>query len=403
MRVLIIQPWIRPGGAELISVHLAYDLVEAGHRAAIACTSVDLAGMPDQAREVEYVLPPRWLSRLCQRSRLMFMLVGPWLLLALVWRHSREIDVLNPHNFPASWVAVVVGTLRRIPVIWACNEPPEALPLSDVLKVGVGNFLGWLAASSWLDRLLVKRVAAIYVPSQKTRIQVRDRYARDAKVIHLGMDQEIFQSGNGADVTERYGLQDKFVLLSVGKIHRQKNQLVCLETLRSVLDRVPNTVLVLAGDGPMMTGWRLLADRWGVADHVRFLGRVTDSELRDLYRACDVNLFPALNQSWGLTPFEALCAQRISVVSSDCGAAEVLASEGIGLVCQPTKEAFAKNVLAVHESPREYEEMAERGRDYVAQELGRHLYAERVLGLMEDQSASIQESLEERPTGATTS
>ena len=403
LSVLIIQPWIRVGGAELLSVHLANELQKRRHRVAIACTFADLSDMPQQAHRVPYLLPPRWLSRLCQRSRSIFLVLGPWLLLALVWKHSRRVDVLNPHNFPASWIAVLVGTFRRIPIVWTCNEPPVRVRWRDAAKVGFGDFLGWLVASSWIDRFLTRQVTAIYVHDEKIRQLVFDRYGRQANLIRPGIDAELFWSSNGTDLPDRHDFRDKFVLLTVGKLHPQKNQILCLEALRTVLDRVPETILVLAGDGPMTEAWRALAERWRISDHVRFLGRVTDSELRDLYRACDVNLFPALNQSWGLTPFEALCAGRISIISNDCGAAEVLASEGIGLVCEPTEEAFTQQVLAVHESPREYQEMAERGRDYVLRQLGWDRYAERVLGLIEDQSPSIQESLEERPTGATTS
>lgn len=403
MNILILQPWIRLGGAELISVHLAYELRKRGHKAPIACTFIDLAGMPRRAHAVEYVLPPGWLSRICQRSRLLFLLVGPWLLLALAWKHSRGIDVLNPHNFPASWVAVLVGALRRIPVVWTCNEPPESLPWHDALRVGLGDFLGWLAASSWLDRLLVRRASAIYVPSERTRMQVRKRYARDAKVIRLGMDVDFFQSGNEADLTWKYDLRNKFVLLSVGKLHPQKNQLVCLQALRTVLHKIPASVLVLAGDGPMIDDWRLLAQRWGIANRVRFVGHVSTTEMRDLYRTCDVNLFPAVNQSWGFAPFEALCAQRISIVSNDCGAAEVLSDKGIGVVCEPKAEAFTRHILAVHEFPEEYQGMAQRGRDYVARRLSWRQYTIRVLGLMEDQCSSTEERLEETSTGTTIS
>lgn len=382
LNVLIIQPWIRQGGAELISVYLANELVEAGHTAPIACTFVDLAGMLDQARVVQYLIPPRWLSRLCQRSRLIFLLLGPWLLLALVWRHSKDIDVLNPHNFPASWVAVVVGALSRIPVVWTCNEAPERLPWGDALKVGLADFLGWLAASSWLDRFLVKRVAAIYVPSEKTKTQVRERYDRDAAVIHLGVDVQFFEKGDGVRVRERLGISDRFVLLTVGKLHPQKNQIVCLRALRELAGEIPEAVLLLVGDGPMLDEWRDLAVTWGLGDQVRFLGNQTNRATRDLYGACDLNLFSPINQSWGFTPFEALCAQRISVLSSDCGAAEVIGGQRVGVVSEPTSTAFAKNILRVYEHPAFYQEMAARGRDYVARSLTWGAYTENVLALL---------------------
>ena len=401
MRVLVIQPWIRLGGAELISVHLAHELRKQGHNARIVCTFAELAGMPSQANEVEYALPPRWLSVMCRRSRLLFLLVGPWLLLALTLKHARGIDVLNPHNFPASWVAVLVGALRRIPVVWTCNEPPERLPWRDGLKVGLGDYLGWLAASSWLDRVLVRQVSLIYVPSERTRLQVVERYGRDAKVIYLGTDVDFFKGSNGSDLDRNHDLQGKFVLLSVGKLHQQKNQLLCLRALRTVLKEIPATVLVLAGDGPMFDEWRSLAKEWGLAAHVRFLGHVGATEVRDLYRLCDVNIFPAVNQSWGFTPFEALCARRISIVSDDCGAAEVLAREEIGLVCEATEEAFSQQILAVHQSPKAYREMAERGRNFVLQELTWDKHTQWVGALMETHALSTKHSNREAGAKAT--
>ena len=384
MRILIIQPWIRQGGAELISVHLANELQKRGHDVAIACTFIALSGMPKHVHELNYSLPPHWLSRLCERSRFFFLLLSPWILLLLVWNHSRNVEILNPHNFPASWIAVLVGSLRRIPVVWTCNEPPIRVPLADAFKVGIGDFLGWILASSWIDKFIARKVSWTYVPSERTRRQVRDRYKKDASVIPIGVDASSFSNGNDAGVDEKLIMRDKFVLLTVGKLHPQKNQVVCLMALRKVLISEPDTILVLAGDGPMSRFWGQLAREWGVADQVRFLGHVSSSEVQALYRACDLNLFPAINQSWGFTPFEALGAGRISVVSDDCGAAEVLAKEGIGVVCEPSADAFAESILKVRKNPARYEEMAVRGRHFVAQRLSWRSYTDRFVELINE-------------------
>jgi len=391
MKVLIIQPWIRLGGAELISVQLAAQLQQRGHTARIVCTFLDLTGMPDQARAIQYVLPPRWLSRWCERSRLFFLLGGPWILLALVWRQAREVDLLNPHNFPAAWVASLVGAIQRLPVVWTCNEPPTRVPS----QVGFGDFVGWLIASSWLDKRLVKRFDAIYVPSRKTQQQVQARYSREAEIIHLGVEASFFASTpeeataiqRETALTHSLNLEEKFILLCVGKLHPQKNQLVCLEALKRVLPEIPNAVLLLAGAGPMAQNYQALATRLGIADHVRFLGGVTSQEVRDLYHLCAINLFPSLDQSWGLTPFEALCAERISIVSSDSGAAEVFTQEGLGVVCAPTAEAFAAAILRIYRNPLSYQPLAAKGREYTARHLTWSRYAEAVLRMFESAPA----------------
>ena len=62
MRILIIQPWIKQGGAEEASLYLAYHLSKMGHQAKIAALFADLKDMPPSASQVEYLLPNKKLT-----------------------------------------------------------------------------------------------------------------------------------------------------------------------------------------------------------------------------------------------------------------------------------------------------------------------------------------------------
>ena len=132
---------------------------------------------------------------------------------------------------------------------------------------------------------------------------------------------------------------------------------------------IPNTVLLIVGSGPMRHELEQTTKSLCITNHVQFLGQVSSDELPSLYASCDINLFPAKNQSWGLTPFEALCVKRISIVSSDSGAAEVLAQEKIGLISEAKPEEFAMCIREVHANPEAYQQMAHRGFIYVAKNL----------------------------------
>jgi len=397
MNVMIIQPWIRVGGAECVSVQLAHELSRCGHRAPVVALFSELGGSPLETMEVEYILAPRRLGELCSRSRIFFVLFGSLLLLYLAFRHSYGMDVLNPHNFPSCWIAVLVGTLRRIPVVWTCNEPPSRIPLKDALRVGIADTLGWFVASSPIDRFAVRRVSAIHVLSEKTRLEVLERYSRDSRVIGAGVDFDFFSGGSAAEAKARYELAGKYVILTVGKLHPQKNQVLCLEVLRHLTTDVPNALLLLVGEGPMRHKLQSLAATMGLSSRVRLLGRVSSWDLRNLYAACDIVLFPAINQSWGLIPFEALCAKRLSVVSSECGAAEILRRESIGLVASPTPEEFGACVSMIRKDRETCRGMANKGFRYVAQNLNHHVIAASFLGFVKEvveqhRSRSVEKS-----------
>lgn len=378
MRVLIVQPWVKMGGAELISAELAFNLEKLGHSASIACTFADLSNMPGQSNQVRYLLPPSWLSRLFQKSRLAFLLFGALVLSSLVWKYSKEVDLINPHNFPSSWIAAIIGALRRKKVLWTCNEPPERVGVREALKVGIGDFIGWSLASSWIDKAMVGGVHLIHVPSVRTRRDVLRRYGRDSVVIHTTTDPDYFDNPDGSDFVKKLGFEGQFVLLCVGKLHPQKNQILCIEVMRELLREIPEARLILVGDGPMKDEWRRKAQEWAIDHRVQFRGNVNGDELRDLYGACSVNLLPAINQSWGLTPLEALCMGRISIVSDQCVVADLLRTEGIGVVCAPNRDAFARELLQVYSEPLAAKSMAKRGREFVESHLRHEVLARRL-------------------------
>lgn len=381
MDILIIHPWIQIGGAELVCVNLANELGRHGHRARIATLFVEAERMGVHGMKVEYVLPPRPISALCRKSRTLFYVIGPMALFWVAFANSKTADLLNPHNFPAHWIAVLVRLLRGVPIVWTCNEPPARLKLTDISRVGALDYAGWLVASSPLDRLLVKWISAIQVLSTRVRTQVEELYRRDSVVIRSGVDPAAHANSDPSSAIRKFGLDRKYRLLVVGKLHPQKNQSICLAALKAVCNKIPEAILILVGRGPMRAELERMAVELGITQRVKFLGEVPLGDLIDLYAACHVNLLPAVNQSWGLTPFEALCAGRISIVSSDSGAAEVIERERIGVVAKPTAEDFADRILEVHASSLSFTKMAARGKQYVEECLTHSDYAERFLEL----------------------
>jgi glycosyltransferase involved in cell wall biosynthesis len=252
--------------------------------------------------------------------------------------------------------------------------------------IGFGDWLGWQFASSWLDRFFVSRAAAIHVPSDLSRVQIIDRYARDAKVVPLGVDAGFYGAGDAKSVIEENGLQGKFVMLAVGKLHPQENHVSCLMALKKLLPVIPNALLMIVGDGPMRSALEDLAESLQLDGHVKFTGHIPSWKVRDYYKACAVHLFPPLQESWGMAPFEALAAQRVSIVSNECGAAGVISERGIGITCPPTAEDFAKTILGVYSHSFPLSEMALAGMEFVRTRLTWQAHSDEVLRLMEERS-----------------
>lgn len=355
VRIVIVQPWIRVGGAELLSIQLSAALEAGGDEAPIVALFVDRQGLPDIAASRTYILPPPPLSALFLRSRPLTFLAGPFVLLWLVLWAGRRADVLNPHNLPAPLVAAIAGPLLRKPVVWTCNEVPEPLPADQAVRLGL------LESAMWRVGARLSRVAAavpreILVLSEKTGRDVRTRYAREATVIRPGVEVEAFAGAHESR-------HDPLALLFVAKLHPQKDPLLAVRTLAEIRRRGIDATLTIVGRGPLRPAIDELAASLSVAPFLRVEPALDADELVERYRASDVLLVTAGgHQSWGLTPFEALAAGTPSVISSEVGAAEILGPAAAALVVARTPSAFAEAAIRLHNDALLATRLVENGR-----------------------------------------
>lgn len=145
------------------------------------------------------------------------------------------------------------------------------------------------------------------------------------RTVPLGVDTTRAEVDDVAAIRGRFGLPETF-LLWVGTVEPRKNLAGLVEALRP-------TELSLAVVGP--DGW-LVDDRDVLAplgDRAFRLGRVNQRDLRSLYAAATLFVFPSLAEGFGLPVLEAM-AQGTAVVTSSGTATEETAG-GAALLADP--------------------------------------------------------------------
>jgi glycosyltransferase involved in cell wall biosynthesis len=91
---------------------------------------------------------------------------------------------------------------------------------------------------------------------------------------------------------------------------------------------VEGSFLVFAGDGPLRHDLEAEARSLGVANSVRFLGFVNQSNLPAVYRSCDLLVLPSEYEAFGLVVNEAMLCGCPVIVSDRVGARLDLVLEG---------------------------------------------------------------------------
>ena len=108
---------------------------------------------------------------------------------------------------------------------------------------------------------------------------------------------------------------DTLVIGHVGRFVEQKNHRFLIDIFNEVHKQNSKSVLLLAGQGPLMNEMMKKVERLGLGDSVKFLGQRHDIE--QLYQAFDVFCLPSLYEGLGMVLIEAQCSGLYCVASNE--------------------------------------------------------------------------------------
>jgi glycosyltransferase involved in cell wall biosynthesis len=124
-----------------------------------------------------------------------------------------------------------------------------------------------------------------------------------------------FDPAARAELRTSLGLESgAFVVGIVGRLVKQKNYPFMLRTFALLRQRVPSAVLIVVGEGPLVSEIENLAGELGIADGLRLLGRRDD--VSSLYSAMDCLCVPSLWEGFSFVTLEAQASGLPCYVSS---------------------------------------------------------------------------------------
>jgi glycosyltransferase involved in cell wall biosynthesis len=228
----------------------------------------------------------------------------------------------------------------------------------SVLPVAAAGLRAWDTASA-------SRVHRFAANSAYVAGRIRSYYGRDAEVIPPPVDTAFFTPGERGP--GRYDLV-------VSALAPYKRVDLALEAYRGT-----DWPLRVVGSGPEEDRLRAAAP-----PNVRFLGRVSDVELRDLYRGCRALLMPGV-EDFGIAPLEAMACGRPAVVLGEGGGAETVEDGRTGVVFrEPTVRALREAVCTARSTP--FDRLVLRAR---AESFSREVFEARLSAFVQDARHSV--------------
>ena len=298
---------------------------------------------------------------------------------------DHKTDIVNPHDQEAYKVAYYFKkSVKNTPSVWMMNDVPsknfgfwKESQFNPDLRRSFAK-AAYHLLYDLRDSFFVKAQEKIAVLDNWNKDLVKEHYQKDAVVVRSGLDVEQFQH------KEHKPPQKAVKLLCTGIFfpHRRfEDAITAVSLLRA---GGVDASLTIAGDYDNDKSYYAKLAGWThslrLENHVKFAGKVSDEDLKNMYHGHDIFIFPNHLQTWGLAVFEAMACGIPVVLSRTTGASEVLTDkENVLLVNPKTPEEIKNAVVALVKNQDQYRSLAQTARRFVEENISWKKYAERML------------------------
>lgn len=272
---------------------------------------------------------------------------------------KQDIDVICGHQ----WDSAIFPFPRKIPFVLRANI--TAVGTWEFMKsVNITAFQRLMYRSAvYLDTQVCRRAAKIAAVSAFLAEELR-KYGVESERIETvlnGVDIERFNpEESGEEIRKEHALEDKKVLLYVGRISPQKGIEYLLEALPRVVQKHQDVKLLVVG-GPTyeikspaynayFANLQRIIKKYNLTDAVRFAGYVNLEKMPQYYAAADVCVLPYVYEPLGNTVLEALASGKPLIASKTGGIPETVEHMKNGVLVPPKNpDAIADAILTLLE------------------------------------------------------
>ncbi|GAA1048249.1 glycosyltransferase [Arthrobacter russicus] len=333
-------------GAAQFCYRLAKGMGARGHEIHV------LAPQPEVGPSYTEIRPEAEVHRL--RSHAMF--TNPDFRICFPWEIKREIsqlfdrikpDVVHIQCHYMIGKATMEECVRRgIRVISTNHFMPENLnPFLPFPEW----FLKIIARNSWRDMGKIMRKGAVVTTPTQLAADAMKKLAKLDQVLAVsnGIDSAAYELQPGEEIDR----PDYPTVLFAGRLAEEKHVDVLIRAIGKLPEEL-NAHLEIVGGGEVRPALEDLVAKLGLADRVRFLGLISDEELREAYIRASVFAMPGTAELQSLVSLEAASASTPLVLADAMALPHLIDGDKNGFLFRPgDSDDLAAKIRTILELP----------------------------------------------------
>lgn len=268
------------------------------------------------------------------------------------------------HAQMVMWIgqaSVKYGNKLGIPIVSTNHAMPENLMDNLKLLAPVSRPINYIL-KAYGARFHAK-ADFVTLPTQSAidMFNASDWIDTPMEAVSNGIDLSRFTVGKAPDALyKKFDLpKDKPIVSYIGRLDAEKHIPVLLRAFVRVQSVMPNTHLLVVGDGTERLNLQHLARELGITN-VTFTGRVSDEDLTDLHKVGTVYCMPSPAELQSIATLEAMASGQ-PIVAVDAGALrELCQDQRNGYLCEQDDDiTIADGIEAIITDPALRKEMSD--------------------------------------------
>lgn len=258
---------------------------------------------------------------------------------------NAKLDLLHSHGGLIQMAATEAKKATHLPLVMTAHS-------TEINRVRPDNL------SLLMEQNVVDKVDRFIAVSRYMRRELNQTFGINYNritVIPNGVDTAVFKHLEADDIRRKYRLDNRFVVLFVGRDDPQKGVRYLVNAVKNLANQIPEIVLVLVGQQDIYND-----------EHILCLSHVSRSELVKLYSLSDVFVLPSIYEPFGIVLLEAMACKTPCIGTRISGMPDIIDHNRTGLLVEPgSDEDLSEAIAVLYHDPEKRYKMGKNARERV--------------------------------------